>query len=162
VGTHALALALLEAQKQAAALGYGLLLWDGYRPKRAVDCFLRWSEQPEDNLTKERHYPNIERTEMFVKGYIASQSSHSRGSAIDLTLYHLDTGALVSMGGSFDFMDERSHHAAKGIASMEAQNRRRLRSIMENSGFEPYSFEWWHYVLRNEPYPNSYFDFSVL
>lgn len=162
VGTHALALALLEAQKQAAALGYGLLLWDGYRPKRAVDCFLRWSEQPEDNLTKERHYPNIERTEMFAKGYIASQSSHSRGSAIDLTLYHLDTGALVSMGGSFDFMDERSHHAAKGIASMEAQNRRRLRSIMENSGFEPYSFEWWHYVLRNEPYPNSYFDFSVL
>jgi D-alanyl-D-alanine dipeptidase len=162
VGTHALALALLEAQKQAADLGYGLLLWDGYRPKRAVDCFLRWSEQPEDNLTKERHYPNIERTEMFAKGYIASQSSHSRGSAIDLTLYHLDTGALVSMGGSFDFMDESSHHAAKGIASMEAQNRRRLRSIMENSGFEPYSFEWWHYVLRNEPYPNSYFDFSVL
>ncbi|MGG4106027.1 D-Ala-D-Ala dipeptidase VanX [Paenibacillus lautus] len=162
VGTHALALALLKAQKQAAALGYGLLLWDGYRPKRAVDCFLRWSEQPEDNLTKERYYPNIERTEMFAKGYIASQSSHSRGSAIDLTLYHLDTGALVSMGGSFDFMDERSHHAAKGITSMEAQNRRRLRSIMENSGFEPYSFEWWHYVLRSEPYPNSYFDFPVL
>ncbi|GGD58851.1 D-Ala-D-Ala dipeptidase VanX [Paenibacillus nasutitermitis] len=162
VGTLALALALLEAQKQAEALGYGLLLLDGYRPKRAVDCFLHWSEQPEDNLTKERYYPNIERTEMFAKGYIASQSSHSRGSAIDLTLYHLDTGELVSMGGSFDFMDERSHHGAKGIASMEAQNRRLLRSIMENSGFEPYSFEWWHYVLRDEPYPNSYFDFPVL
>lgn len=161
VGTHALALALLEVREQAAALGYGLLLWDGYRPKRAVDCFLRWSEQPEDNLTKERYYPNIERTEMFAKGYIASQSSHSRGSAIDLTLYHLDTGALASMGGGFDFMDERSHHAAEGIDSMEAQNRRHLRSIMENSGFEPYSFEWWHYVLRDEPYPNSYFDFPV-
>ena len=160
-GTHALALALLEAQKQAADLGYGLLLWDGYRPKRAVDCFLRWSEQPEDNLTKERYYPNIERNEMVSKGYGASQSSHSRGSAIDLTLYYLDTGALVPMGGSFDFMDERSHHAAKGITSMEAQNRRRLRSIMENSGFEAYRFEWWHYVLRNEPYPNSYFDFPV-
>lgn len=162
VGTHDLALALLEVQKQAAALGYGLLLWDGYRPKRAVDCFLRWSEQPEDNLTKERYYPNIERAEMVAMGYVASQSSHSRGSAIDLTLYRLDTGALVSMGGGFDLMDERSHHAAKGIASMEAQNRRLLRSIMENSGFEPYSFEWWHYVLRNEPYPNSYFDFPVL
>lgn len=161
-GTHALAFALREAQKQAAALGYGLLLWDGYRPKRAVDCFLRWSKQPEDNLTKEKYYPNIERTEMFAKGYVASQSSHSRGSAIDLTLYHLDTGELVSMGGSFDFMDERSHHAAKGIASMEAQNRRRLRSIMENSGFESYSLEWWHYVLRNEPYPDIYFDFPVL
>ncbi|MGG1516923.1 D-Ala-D-Ala dipeptidase VanX [Paenibacillus oryzisoli] len=162
IGTYALASALLEVQKQAAALGYGLLLWDGYRPKRAVDCFVRWSDQPEDNLTKERFYPNIERTEMFAKGYIALQSSHSRGSAIDLTLYHLDTDHLVSMGGSFDLMDERSHHAANGITSNEAHNRRLLRSIMENSGFEAYSFEWWHYVLRNEPYPNSYFDFPVL
>jgi D-alanyl-D-alanine dipeptidase len=162
VGTHAVALALREAQKQAAALGYGLLLWDGYRPKRAVDCFLRWSEQPEDNLTKERYYPNIERTKMVTQGYVASRSSHSRGSAIDLTLYRLDTGRLVSMGGGFDFMDERSHHAAKGIANREAHNRRQLRSIMENSGFEPYSFEWWHYVLKNEPYPTSYFDFPIL
>jgi D-alanyl-D-alanine dipeptidase len=160
-GTCSLALALLEAQKRAAALGYGLLLWDGYRPKRAVDCFLRWARQPEDNFTKERYYPNIKRTEMVAKGYVASQSSHSRGSAIDLTLYRLDTGMLVSMGGGFDFMDERSHHAAKGITGMEAQNRGRLRSIMENSGFESYRFEWWHYVLRNEPYPDSYFDFPV-
>lgn len=162
VGTHAVALALLEAQSRAAALGYGLLLWDGYRPKRAVDSFLRWAKQPEDNFTKERFYPNIGRAEMVAKGYVASQSSHSRGSTIDLTLYHLHTGALVSMGGSFDLMDERSHHEAKGINSIEAQNRRRLRSIMENSGFEAYSFEWWHYVLRNEPYPNSYFDFPVI
>lgn len=162
VGTHALALALLEAQKQAAALSCGLLLWDGYRPKRAVDCFLRWAKQPEDNLTKEKYYPNIERTEMVAKGYVASQSSHSRGSAIDLTLYYVDTGALVAMGGSFDFMDERSHHEAKGITSMETQNRRRLRSIMENSGFESYRFEWWHYVLKNEPHPNTYFDFPIL
>jgi zinc D-Ala-D-Ala dipeptidase len=161
VGTHALALALLEAQKRAAALGYGLLLWDGYRPKRAVECFMRWCEQPEDYRTKERFYPNIERSELVAKGYIASQSSHSRGSAIDLTLYHLDTGELVSMGGSFDFLDERSHHEAKGITDMELQNRRLLRSIMENSGFESYQFEWWHYVLRNEPYPNTYFDFPV-
>jgi D-alanyl-D-alanine dipeptidase len=161
-GTHALALGLLEARKQAAALGYGLLLWDGYRPKRAVDCFLRWSGQPEDGLTKERYYPHIERAEMLTKGYVASRSSHSRGSAIDLTLYCLDTGALVPMGGGFDFMDERSHHAARTITSVEAQHRGRLRSIMENSGFEAYSFEWWHYVLKNEPYPNNYFDFPVL
>ncbi len=161
VGTQALALALQEAQKRAISLGYGLLLWDGYRPKRAVDCFMRWANQPEDNLTKERYYPNIERAEMVTKGYVASQSSHSRGSAIDLTLYHLDTGALVPMGSGFDFMDERSHHEAKGIIEMEAENRRRLRSIMENSGFKPYCFEWWHYVLRNEPYPNTYFNFTV-
>jgi len=160
-GTHALAFALREAQKRAAALGYGLLLWDGYRPKRAVDCFLRWSEQSEDNETKEKYYPNIKRTEMFAKGYVVLQSSHSRGSAVDLTLYRLDTGALVSMGGGFDFMDERSHHEVKGIGDMEAQNRNRLCSVMENSGFEPYRFEWWHYVLKNEPYPDSYFDFPI-
>jgi D-alanyl-D-alanine dipeptidase len=160
-GTRALALALLEAQNRASVLGYGLLLWDGYRPKRAVDCFLRWSKQPEDNLTKARYYPNIERAEMISKGYVASRSSHSRGSAVDLTLYRLDTGGLVPMGGGFDFMDESSHHEARGLDGAKAQNRRRLRAIMENSGFEPYPFEWWHYTLKNEPYPERYFDFPV-
>ncbi|MDR0425072.1 MAG: D-Ala-D-Ala dipeptidase VanX [Clostridiales Family XIII bacterium] len=162
VGTYATALALQSAQKRAAALGYGLLLWDGYRPRRAIECFLRWSRQPEDNLTKERYYPNIKRSEMVSRGYVAPQSSHSRGSAIDLTLYHLDTGTLAPMGGGFDLMDERSHHTAKNIGRIEAQNRKVLRSIMESSGFEHYRFEWWHYVLKDEPYPDTYFDFTVM
>ena len=161
IGTKALAFALREAQIHAAALGYGLLLWDGYRPRTAVDCFLRWAAQPEDKLTKEKFYPNIERTELITKGYVASQSSHSRGSAIDLTLYHLDTGELVSMGSNFDFMDERSHHTAKGIGDAEAQNRRCLRKIMESSGFQSYRFEWWHYKLIDEPYRDTYFNFAV-
>jgi D-alanyl-D-alanine dipeptidase len=148
-------------RQRTAALGYGLLLWDAYRPKRAVDCFLRWAQQQEDGLTKERYYPRIERKEMISRGYVAAKSSHSRGSAVDLTLYHLDTGMLVPMGGSFDLMDERSHHGAKRIPEKEAQNRRILRSIMESCGFESYRQEWWHYVLRIEPYPNSYFDFPV-
>ena len=161
MGTKKAALALQKAQKQARALGYGLLLWDGYRPRSAVNCFMHWADQPEDNLTKDRYYPNIKRDEMITKGYVASKSSHSRGSAIDLTLYHLDTGALVHMGSSFDYMDERSHHAAKGIAAMEAQNRRCLCSIMESNGFLSYRSEWWHYMLENEPYPDTYFDFPV-
>ena len=160
-GTYALAVALLKAKKQAAALGYGLLLWDGYRPQRAVNCLLHWSEQQEDSRTKERYYPNIDRSEMVTKGYVASKSSHSRGSAIDLTLYRLDTGVLVPMGSDFDCMDECSHHTSKKISSNEAQNRRLLCSIMEHSGFESYVYEWWHYVLKNEPYPNSYFDFPI-
>jgi D-alanyl-D-alanine dipeptidase len=98
---------------------------------------------------------------MVTKGYVASKSSHSRGSAIDLTLYRLDTGALLPMGSSFDFMDERSHHTSKGVSGNEAQNRRLLCSIMEYSGFEPYEYEWWHYVLKNEPHPDRYFDFPV-
>jgi zinc D-Ala-D-Ala dipeptidase len=92
---------------------------------------------------------------------VAAKSSHSRGSAIDLTLYQLDTDALVPMGSSFDFMDERSHHTSKRIASNEAENRRLLCSLMEDSGFESYVYEWWHYVLKNEPYPNSHFDFPI-
>jgi D-alanyl-D-alanine dipeptidase len=160
-GTYELAAALSEAKELAAARGYGLLLWDGYRPQRAVNRFLKWSAEPEDGLTKKRYYPNIDRAAMIKKGYVAPKSSHSRGSAIDLTLYRLDTGALIPMGGSFDFMDERSHHTAKGIPPNEAQNRRLLRSIMETSGFKPYGCEWWHYVLSNEPYPDSYFDFPV-
>jgi D-alanyl-D-alanine dipeptidase len=160
-GSREMAAALLKAKGLAAARGYGLLLWDGYRPQRAVDCFLAWSKAPETGLTKERYYPNIDRGAMVEKGYVASRSSHSRGSAIDLTLYRLGTGAMAPMGGRFDFMDERSHHAAKGISRDEAQNRLLLRSIMENSGFNPYACEWWHYVLRDEPYPDSYFDFPV-
>jgi D-alanyl-D-alanine dipeptidase len=160
-GTRAMALALADARERAAALGCGLLLWDGYRPTRAVDCFLRWAEQPENGRTKERYYPNIERAEMVTRGYVAPRSSHSRGSAIDLTLYRLDTGALAPMGSGFDFMDERSRHEAEGVAGACAHNRECLRYLMESSGFESYRAEWWHYVLRDEPYPDRYFDFPV-
>ena len=110
VGTRALCAALENARERAAALGFGLLLWDGYRPQTAVDSFLRWSKQPEDGRTKPRHYPNIDRPQMFEKGYVAAKSGHSRGSTVDLTLYDLDTGELTSMGGGHDLMDPISHH----------------------------------------------------
>lgn len=161
VGTRALCEALKTAREQAASLGFGLLLWDGYRPQRAVDCFLRWSEQPEDGRTKTRHYPNIDRAEMFEQGYVAAKSGHSRGSTVDLTLYHLATGELAAMGGGHDLMDSISHHGAQGIRQVEARNRRDLRSIMGASGFASYDCEWWHYTLREEPYPDIYFDFPI-
>jgi D-alanyl-D-alanine dipeptidase len=161
VGTRALCAALERAQEEAASLGFGLLLWDGYRPQRAVDCFLRWSEQPEDGRTKLRHYPNIDRPEMFEKGYVAAKSGHSRGSTVDLTLYHLATGELAPMGGDHDLMDPISHHGARGIAPFETMNRKYLCSIMEECGFDPYDCEWWHYTLADEPYPDTYFDFPI-
>lgn len=161
VVTYALADALREARKKAGALGYGLLVLDGYRPQRAVNSFLRWSAQPEDGRTKEDFYPNIERSEMVSKGYVASKSAHSRGSAIDLTLYRLDTDALVPMGTSFDFMDERSHHTSKVVSSHAAENRQILCSIMARSGFDSFVYEWWHYVLKTDPYPDTYFDFPI-
>ncbi|WBB58887.1 D-Ala-D-Ala dipeptidase VanX [Streptomyces sp. WMMC500] len=161
-GTRELCTALERARKKAESLGYGLLLWDGYRPQRAVDCFLRWAEQPEDGLTKSRHYPNITRAEMFDLGYVAARSGHSRGSTVDLTLFDLVTGGLAPMGGDHDLMDTLSHHGAPGITPAETRNRLRLRSVMESCGFSAYECEWWHYSLTDEPYPDTYFDFPVL
>jgi D-alanyl-D-alanine dipeptidase len=161
VGTRALCAALESGREEAEALGFGLLLWDGYRPQGAVDCFLRWSKQREDGRTKLRHYPNIDRAAMFEKGYVAAQSGHSRGSAVDLTLYHSATGELVPMGGNHDVMDPISHHGASGITKAEARNRQRLCLIMESCGFNRYDREWWHYVLKDEPYPDTYFDFPI-
>ncbi|MER7668242.1 D-Ala-D-Ala dipeptidase VanX [Kitasatospora sp. NPDC096128] len=161
VGTRALCTALERAQELAASLGFGLLLWDGYRPQRAVDCFLNWSRQPEDGRTKSRHYPNICRAEMFEQGYVAAKSGHSRGSTVDLTLYDLATCELVSMGGSHDLMDPVSHHGAQGVTPVEARNRQHLRSVMEACGFSAYECEWWHYTLDDEPYPDTYFDFPI-
>jgi D-alanyl-D-alanine dipeptidase len=161
VGPRALCSALQNARDNAASSGFGLLLWDAYRPQRAVDCFLRWSNQPEDGRTKRRHYPNIERPEIVSQGYVAAKSGHSRGSAIDLTLFDLATGTLAPMGGDHDVMDSVSHHGARGITPVEARNRRVLCSIMQASGFSALDCEWWHYSLREEPYPNTYFDFPI-
>ncbi len=161
VGTTALCAALENAQEKAAPLGFGLFLWDGYRPQRAVDCFLHWSAQPEDGRTKLRHYPNIDRPEMFEKGYIAVKSGHSRGSTVDLTFYDLATGELAPMGGDHDLMDPISHHGARGITPVEARNRQHLCSVMADCGFAGYDREWWHYTLKDEPYPDTYFDFPI-
>lgn len=161
VGTKALAAALESARDKAESRGFGLLLWDGYRPQRAVDCFLRWAQQPEDGRKKQRHYPNIERADMFEQGYVARKSGHSRGSTVDLTLYDLATGELAPMGGDHDLMDSVSHHAAEEVTRLEAANRQHLRSVMEDSGFRAYAYEWWHYTLEDEPYPDTYFDFPV-
>jgi D-alanyl-D-alanine dipeptidase len=161
VGTTALCAALDQAREAAAALGFGLLLWDGYRPQRAVERFLRWAKEPEDGRTKPRYYPNINRAEMFERGYVAAKSGHSRGSTVDLTLYHLATGERAQMDGDHDLMDPISHHEAGGITRVAARNRRSLRSIMESSGFRSYDCEWWHYTLSGEPYPDTYFDFPI-
>jgi D-alanyl-D-alanine dipeptidase len=161
VGVKALCAALADAREEAASRGFGLLLWDGYRPQRAVDCFLRWSKQPDNGRTKLRHYPNIDRAEIVEKGYVATRSGHSRGSSVDLTLFDLATGELTPMGGDHDLMDPISHHGAKGITQVEATNRQCLRSVMEACGFHSYECEWWHYTLKAEPYPATYFDFPI-
>jgi D-alanyl-D-alanine dipeptidase len=153
VGTRALCAALDRAREKANSFGFGLLLWDGYRPQRAVDCFRRWAQQVEDGRKKLKHYPNIDRPDMFTKGYVAARSGHSRGGAVDLTLYDVASGELTPMGGHHDLMDAVSHHGAQEITQVEAANRQCLRAIMEACGFSSYECEWWHYTLKHEPTP---------
>ena len=140
--------------------GLGLFVWDAYRPQRAVRRFVEWVHEAEDTRTQAAHYPNVERARMIELGYIAARSGHSRGSTVDLTLYRLDTGALLEMGGDFDLMDVRSHHGARNFAGSRA-NRAHLKELMGSCGFAPYENEWWHYRLENEPYPDTYFDFPI-
>lgn len=156
-GTAELAAGLARAAKLAAGEGLRLFLWDAYRPQRAVDRFLAWCAAPEDGRTKQKHYPNIAKGDIVPLGYVAARSGHSRGSAVDLTLAR-PGGGLLDMGGGFDLMDAVSHHGAP-VGARAAQNRLLLRAIMEKSGFAPYENEWWHYALRDEPYPHAYFDF---
>ena len=161
VATEELAYALKEVQKEANQMGYGLLVWDAYRPQRAVDNFLRWAAEPEDGRTKEVHYPSIKREELLSQGYVAAKSSHSRGSAIDLTLYSLKTNEMLQMGTCFDFMDGKSHHTCETVSKEEKENRQLLCDLMTRHGFVLYENEWWHYNLKEEPYPETYFDFPL-
>lgn len=160
VGTEELAEALCRAGALAKGKGYSLFLWDAYRPQRAVDHFVAWCAAEEDGRTQKRHYPTLERAQLIPLGYIAGRSGHSRGSTVDLTLAD-EQGVPIDMGGIFDFMDESSHHDSPSVGAFQSSNRRILREIMLLSGFADYVNEWWHYRLKDEPYPDRYFDFVI-
>ena len=160
VGTMALSGGIQMAAAKAAAKGLQLFVFDAYRPQKAVDELVRWAGEKEDWRTKEKFYPNIAKADIIHLGYIAEKSGHSRGSVVDLT-FMSQSGHRVDMGTAFDFMDVKSHHGADGISGEAAQNRALLRSIMEQSGFEAYEREWWHYRLKEEPFPRQYFDFDI-
>jgi len=161
VGSKELADALIRVRDAALCMRLLPLFWDGYRPQRAVDHFIRWSMQPEDGRTRAAHYPRIRKTDLIPQGYVAARSGHSRGGTIDLTLTAL-SGVPLDMGGDFDLMDERSHHGFPGCTAEQQKNRLLLKRLMEQAGFLPYSAEWWHYRLADEPYPSTYFDFPII
>lgn len=152
-----------EALKTAYALarqyGYGLLIYDAYRPKKAVADFVAWSQESETGETKAEFYPELTKADLFPMGYIAERSGHSRGSVVDLTLTR--DGVPVDMGTCFDRMSDLSHHNNRDVSPEQQRNRAILRAIMAYSGFDCYSAEWWHYRLMDEPYPDTYFDFDI-
>lgn len=166
--------ALRSAQQELEPLGLRLKVFDCYRPQQAVDDFVRWGNDLADQRTKPAYYPRVPKEALFQRGYIAARSGHSRGSTVDLTLVVIDglrarqvlfgplaDGAEVDMGTPFDLFDAHSHTEDADQSPDVQRNRRWLRALMERHGWRNLPEEWWHFTLRNEPYPDRYFDLPV-
>ncbi|RYE06565.1 MAG: peptidase M15 [Rickettsiaceae bacterium] len=181
--TQAAAVNLAKVQKELLAEGYSLVIYDGYRPQKAVDHFIKWSQDSKDQINKKKYYPRVNKGDVFDLGYVAKKSGHSRGSTLDLTIIksnstlkkittndrkllnnqivlYLDDGT-VDMGTSFDLFDEASHHDGILIKQEYLDMRNYLRTVMNRNGFKEHAKEWWHYTLDQEPFPDTYFDFDV-
>jgi D-alanyl-D-alanine dipeptidase len=152
--------ALADVARDVATRGLVVKVFDCYRPARAVADFVRWARDPRDRAAKAEFYPDVDKRTLFRDGYIASRSGHSRGSTVDLTLAHAD-GTELDMGTRFDFFSPRSWTAASGVTAEQHGNRMRLAAAMQRRGFRGYPKEWWHFTLRDEPFPHTYFDVPV-
>lgn len=152
--------ALVRAQEALRPFGLGILVFDAYRPQRAVDHFVRWAENLEDTRMKAEFYPEVDKQNLFRDNYIAARSGHSRGSTVDLTLVDLNPPhALLDMGTGFDFFGPASWPEHAALSPQQRANRLLLQRLMQEQGFRPYPKEWWHFTLENEPHPDHYFDF---
>jgi len=155
--------ALAAVQAALQAFGLGLKVFDAYRPQRAVDHFVRWGKNLDDQRTKPEYYPDVAKENLFKEGYIAARSSHSRGSTVDLTIVHRDSEGVaheLDMGSRFDFFGPVSWPDSPRVTAQQRANRMLLQGLMRTHGFEPYAQEWWHFTLGNEPYPETYFNFA--
>lgn len=176
---------LAKVQRDVRKKGYTLKVYDCYRPQSAVDHFVRWAADEDDETMKREFYPRIDKSTLFEDGYIAEKSGHSRASTIDLTLVKLPAKKQkpwrpsdglqpcywsqkaryrdnsIDMGTGFDCFDTRSHTDDPRSTEKQQANRQRLVSAMDRHGFSNYENEWWHFTLDDEPYPDTYFDFPV-
>ena len=152
--------ALKEVSKYLYEKGYLIKIFDSYRPQRAVDFFVKWSKN-DDIKMKKYFYPNFEKKNIIPGGYLASKSGHSKGSTVDLTLFDMNKGKEIDMGGTFDFFGEISHPDYLNITDEQKKNRQLLIDSMRKFGFEVISTEWWHFYFKNQPFPNTYFNFEV-
>jgi D-alanyl-D-alanine dipeptidase len=140
------------------------VVFDCYRPQRAVDHFARWAADPADTATRAAHYPSVPKSELFERGYVARRSSHSRASTVDVGLVERGPDGLprpLDLGTPFDFFDPLSHTDAPGVDAAARARRLRLRAAMGRRGFRDLPQEWWHYTLADEPWPDAAFDVPV-
>jgi len=170
---------LKAVSEDVKAQGYRLKIYDAYRPQKGVDHFVRWAENITDTLMKSYFYPDLDKSVLFPQEYICLKSGHTRGSTLDLTLFDMTTEKEVDMGGTFDWFGPESHPdfcgnpetgeytgnskspAGRSITEQQFQNRMILRQAMLRHGFKPFDTEWWHFTLKDEPYPDTYFTFPV-
>lgn len=151
--------ALSKVQADLAKAGFGLVVFDCYRPARAVSAFVAWAKGPDRR--DPTYFPAVPRSRLIPEGYIGARSGHSTGGSIDLGLVDGKTGATIDMGTPFDFFDRRSHTLAGGVSQTVRANRQRLVTAMERNGFSNYRREWWHFRYRAEPFAGRAFDFEI-
>lgn len=159
--TRQAAEALKLVQDELRTQNLCLKVYDGYRPQQAVNHFMEWAKDLNDTVNKQSYYPKVEKRNLFNEGYIASRSGHSRGSTIDLTITDGNTGIPLDMGSPYDFFGEESWVDYNGISDTQKSNRKLLQDVMQKHNFRNYTNEWWHFTLRWEPFPETYFDFEV-
>jgi len=155
------AYALAAVERDLAARGLGLKVFDCYRPQRAVAQFVRWAQRIDDVKRKREFYPDVDKRDLFKEGYISDRSGHSRGSTVDLTLVRRADARELDMGSPFDFFSPKSWPSDTSVSDQGQKNRALLAAAMTRGGFRPYDKEWWHFTLNNEPFPDTYFDFPV-
>lgn len=159
--TKEAAWALKGVSDEIKSCGFKLKIFDAYRPASAVRHFMAWGQDDDDRRMKQYFYPDIEKRDLFRLGYIAAESSHSRGSTVDLTLVDVGSDREIDMGSPFDFFGEKSHPDYPGVTAQQHENRMMLRDVMLRHGFEPLDCEWWHFTLKDEPFPDTYFEFPI-
>lgn len=159
--TKKAAITLKQVQEFLHQQNLSLKVYDGYRPKRAVNHFMKWAKNLNDTVNKKAYYPDVNKLDLFVEGYIVGRSGHSRGSTVDLTIIDANTGEPIDMGSNYDFFGEASWVDYKNITEKQRANRKLLQEVMLKFGFKNYPKEWWHFTLRDEPFPNTYFDFPI-
>ncbi len=161
--TSKAATALKGVQEELRAFELGLKIYDAYRPQRAVNHFVRWAKNISDTKMKSKYYPDVDKSNLFKDGYIAEKSSHSRGSAVDLTIISTDSGKEqeLDMGTGWDFFSPQSWPGNTSASQAQRAHRMLLQTIMTKHGFQPLKEEWWHFSLRDEPFPDTYFDFPI-
>ncbi len=159
--TKATAEKLKLVQEELQLQNLCLKVYDGYRPQGAVNHFIRWARDLNDTINKQQFYPDVNKRNLFKAGYIASRSGHSRGSTLDLTITNGNTGEPIDMGSPYDFFGEQSWVDYKEITADQKANRQLLQTVMLKHNFRNYPKEWWHFTLRWEPFPKTYFDFVI-